>query len=234
MAIKTEMVNVPGPKGGFEAYLAIPEKTPAPGVIVIQEVFGVNAHIRSVTERVAQAGYTALAPDLYWTHEPGFQTGYSEEEIAVARKIMGEISLDDAVQDVAASMTVLRERSESIADKTGVVGFCWGGLMTYLVACRLDPTCSVAYYGGGIAKYLGESSGINAPMTFHFGEQDGAIPMDQVEQIKGTVKDMPDVNVHTYPPAGHGFHCDMRGSYDEPSAKEAWGRTVEFFGKHLS
>ena len=88
MAIKTEMVNVPGPKGNFEAYLAIPEKTPAPGVVVIQEVFGVNPHIRAVTERLAQEGYVAIAPDLYWSYQPGFQSGYSADEIAVAREVM--------------------------------------------------------------------------------------------------------------------------------------------------
>lgn len=232
MAIKTEMVNVPGPKGNFEAYLAIPEQTPAPGVVVIQEVFGVNPHIRAVTERLAQEGYVAIAPDLFWPHQHGFQSGYSADEIEVAREIMGKISLDDSVKDVEATMKVLGARPET-TDKTGVIGFCWGGLMTYLVAARLNPTAASAYYGGRTASFLDEAKNISAPIIFHFGEEDAGIPMDQVEQVRQAVAGLPNADVYVYPNAGHGFHCDMRGSYHEPSAKLAWERSMDFFRKWL-
>ncbi len=145
---------------------------------------------------------------------------------------MGKISLDDAVADVAATTKVLGDRPES-TDKTGVVGFCWGGLMTYLVACRLNPTCAVSYYGGRIVQFIDEAGNMQNPVMFDFGEQDASIPMDQVEQIKQTVGGKPGVEIYTYPEAQHGFHCDQRASYHEPSAKQAWPRTIEFFNKQL-
>lgn len=234
MGINTEMLKVSGPNGEFEAYLAAPDSGPSPGVIVIQEIFGVNDHIRSVTDRLAEAGYAALAPDLFWPHQPGFNIGYTPDDIAVGREIMGKMSLDDAVRDVEATIGVLNNRPESQSGKTGVVGFCWGGLMTYLVSARLQPTCSVPYYGGGIHNFLGESGDINAPILFHFGEADDGIPMDQVDQVKAAVQGKSGATVHTYPGAGHGFNCDARGSFHEASATQAWGRTMEFFGSHLS
>ena len=234
MGISTQMVKVPGPKGEFDAYLAAPQGGQSPGVVVIQEIFGINPHIRSVTDRFAEAGYAAIAPDLYWPHKHHFETGYTPADIEVAGGVMGKISLDDAVKDVAATIGVLKGRKEAKPDKVGVVGFCWGGLMTYLVAARLHPTCSAPYYGGRIAQFLGEAGNINTPAMFHFGEQDASIPMDQVAQIKETFKNNKNVTIYTYPGAQHGFTCDERGSYHEASAELAWGRTLEFLGKHLA
>ena len=136
------------------------------------------------------------------------------------------------MKDVEATMQVLGGRPES-TDKTGVVGFCWGGLMTYLVAARLKPTAASAYYGGRIASFLDEAKHITSPIIFHFGEKDAGIPMDQVEQVKQAVSSLPNTAVYVYPQADHGFHCDMRGSYHEPSAKQAWERSMDFFRQWL-
>ena len=233
MSIKTEHINVTSPNGTFSAYLAIPAKTPAPGVIVIQEIFGVNDHIQDVTRRVAEAGYVALSPDLFWQVQPGFTCGYSPEEVEVARGLMEKVSLDIAVEDVKATMELLSSRPEVKGTGLGVTGFCWGGLLTFLVSCRLNPAVSAAYYGGRIAEFVDEAPGINNPMLFHFGELDTGITMDQVVRVQKAVEGKPDVEVHVYPKAAHGFHCDHRGSYHEPSAKLAWERTMKFFGAHL-
>jgi carboxymethylenebutenolidase len=233
MAIQTETIKITSKNGTFDGYLAIPESTPAPGVIVIQEVFGVNSHIQDVTRRVADAGFVALAPDMFWPLEPGLDVGYEGADREKAVALMGQMNVDTAVEDVAAAIETLNARPESKGDKTGVVGFCWGGLMTYLVACRLNPTCAVPYYGGRIVQFMDEVQNMNNPVMFHFGDQDASIPMDQVEQIKQAVAGKSGVEVHVYPGAQHGFHCDQRATYDEASAKQAWPRTVDFFRKHL-
>ena len=234
MAIHTEMLKINGPNGTLDGYLAAPEAGGAPGVVVIQEIFGVNEHIRSVTDRLAQAGYAALAPDLFWQTQPGFTSGYSPEEIEHARGLRGKIDDGKAVEDVGAALQVLETHPKCRGGKMGATGFCWGGLITYLVAARLKPACASSYYGGGIVNYIGEAQEITNPVMFHFGDQDASIPMDQVEQIKTTLQGRSDVEIFVYPGAGHGFHCEMRGSYDEASAHQAWDRTMEFFKKHLA
>lgn len=233
MAIHTETISIKGPNGALDGYFAAPDGGPAPAVVVIQEAFGVNEHIRNVTEKVAEAGYAALAPDLFWQVQPGFTSGYSAEEIEKARGLMANVDLDKAVLDVGAAMETLLARPESRGSGTGVVGFCWGGLMTYLVSCRLDPTCAVAYYGGRIASFIGEADNLNCPVMFHFGDQDASIPMDQVEQIRQAMSAKAEAPLFVYEGAQHGFNCNLRGSYHEEGAKQAWARTTEFFGKHL-
>lgn len=233
MAIKTETIKITSKNGTFDGYLATPEGGPAPGVIVIQEVFGVNGHIKDVTRRVAELGYAALAPDMFWPLHPNFDVGYEGEGKEQAIAYMQQMNLDTSVEDVAASIEALGAREEAIADKTGIVGFCWGGLLTYLVACRVNPTCAVAYYGGRIVQFLDEVGDMKNPVTFHLGERDGSIPMDQVEQIRQATTGKSNVEVYTYPEAEHGFHCDQRASYHEASAKLAWQRTGDFFKTHL-
>ncbi len=232
MAVKTEWVDVTSKNGTFKSYLAVPEGGgPAPGVVVIQEVFGVNAHIREVTERVAQAGYTALAPDLFWPVEPGFETGYTEDDLTKARAARAQIDTDKAVEDVGATMEVLKGRAEC-SGKIAVVGFCWGGLITYLTHARFNPTCSSAYYGGGIVNNIDEVAQFNSPIIFNFGSADASIPMDQVEQIKAATSSK-DAQVYVYDGAQHGFNCDRRATFHSEHAAVAWQRTLDFFGQHL-
>ena len=233
MAAKTEWITVVNAEQTFPAYLALPAGPAKGGVVVIQEIFGVNSHIRSVTERTAELGYVALAPDLFWRVKPHIELGYTPEGIEQGRGYRGKLKEDETVQDVGATAKALAARTEMKGKKWGIMGFCWGGLVTYLGAARLKPAAAVAYYGGGIANYLGEAGNISCPVLFHFGEQDKSIPMDQVDKIKETFKSRRDVTVHVYPRAEHGFNCDQRGSYHAASAKQAWGRTVEFLGKQL-
>jgi carboxymethylenebutenolidase len=233
MAVKTEWVTVVNAEQTFPAYLALPAGPAKGGVVVIQEIFGVNSHIRSVAERTAEAGYVALAPDLFWRVRPHIELGYTPDDIAQGREFRGKLKDDESVKDVDAAARVLAARAEMKGKKWGIMGFCWGGLITYLAAARLKPAAATAYYGGGIVNYLGEAANIKCPVMFHFGELDKGIPQDQVDKLKEAVKSKKDATVYVYPGADHGFHCDQRGSYNAASAKQAWGRTVEFFGKTL-
>ena len=235
MGVKTEWVTVRLGMEQYQAYLAAPEQGSHPGIVVYQEIFGVNEHIRAVAERLASEGYACLAPDLFWRQRPGYQTGYSPEDIEEGRKIRGQLDLQRLTDDLRASLQTLRNRPECGGKKVGTIGFCFGGLVSYLSAARLDPACAVCYYGGGIANHLAEFQSIGAPILFHFGAQDASIPMEQVEQIKEAAsKSKIDWELHVYPEAGHGFNCDLRASFHPASAKEAWTRTLAFFQRHLS
>ena len=235
MALKTEWVTVRLGMDTYQAYLAAPEQGSHPGIIVLQEIFGVNEHIRGVAEKLANEGYACLAPDLFWRQQPMLTSGYSPEDIEAGRKIRGKVDENRLVGDLRGAYQTLRNRPECGGKKIGTVGFCFGGLISYLSAAKLDPACAVAYYGGGIANHLNEFYGVRNPILFHFGGKDTSIPMDQVEKIKETAgMSKADWELHVYPEAGHGFNCDMRASFHAPSAKEAWFRTLAFFQRHLA
>lgn len=234
MAIHSAAITVDGPDGAFGAYLAAPGAgAGAPGVLVIQEIFGVNPHIRSVVDRFAEAGYAALAPDVFWRLQPGVELGYDTADVARGRELKGQMNNDQAVADLEATIATLAELPECSGGRPGVVGYCYGGLLSYLVAARLDPACLSSYYGGGIADYLHEAGKIDCPAQFHFGSEDTAIPLDQVGRLRDALADKPDCEVFVYEGAGHGFHCDQRGSYHAASADLAWRRTLQLFGTHL-
>lgn len=234
MTVKTQWIQVQSGGQSFKAYLAAPDLPgPRPGVIVVQEIFGVNSHIRSVAERVAEMGYVALAPDLFHRVQAGFEVGYTPDDIAKGREVRGKMDMEQVMADMKATADVLKARPETKGKKMGVMGFCWGGLLTYMSAARFQPDAASAYYGGGMPAYLKEADKVTKPIMFHFGELDKGIPMSDVEQVQKAMQGKKDTTVFVYPGADHGFHCDQRGSYHAASAAKAWGRTMEFFGKHL-
>ena len=228
MANRGSDITLQGPGGEFSAYAVEPAGASA-GVVVIQEIFGVNQHIRSVTDRFAQAGYAAVAPDIFHAQQPGVQLGYDEQDIQTGFGLMQGLDMAAAVQDIGVCIEYLRDKT---GGKVGVTGFCMGGRLTYLAAADLSPDAAVAYYGGGIASQLDKAGSISCPIMFHFGEKDAHIPMSDVAQIREAVRGLPDATVHTYD-ADHGFHCDERGSYDADAASIAWSRTLEFFADRL-
>lgn len=208
----------------LKAYKAMPEGVPKGGLVVIQEIFGVNDHIRSVTDGFASEGYVALAPALFDRFRPGIELGYTPDDVTEGREIRGKLFHDDAVRDMAAAVNALT--SEGL--KTGVVGYCWGGSLAWNAATRLDDvSAAVGYYGGMIPDMCDEQP--QHPVMLHFGDADASIPMAGVEKV---IAAHPDVPVHVYG-AGHGFNCDQRGSYDGESAKLARERTLAFFAEHL-
>ncbi len=207
----------------FSAYVAQPQGAPRGALVVVQEIFGVNSHIRATADGYAADGYLAIAPALFDRLVRGYETGYTPDEIAKSRELMARVSIDDALVDVAASIEYVKS-----AGRVGIVGYCWGGTVTWLAAARLPGlACAVPYYGGQMGKYIDETP--RCPVMGHFGEQD---TMPSPEQIRALVEAHPSVTAHFYA-AGHGFNCDQRGSYHAESAKLARSRTLAFLAKQV-
>ena len=209
----------------FEAYVA-ESSNPARGAIVlIQEIFGVNSHIRSVADDYASQGFHVIAPALFDRVQPNLELGYNPADTAQGMKAARQIGMDAALLDVAAS--IRHARIEWPGLKVGVLGFCFGGSLTWLAATRLDPAAAVCYYGGQIAANAAEKP--RCPVMMHFGAKDPHIGPAEIEKIKAA---QPDVPLFLYD-AGHGFNCDQRKDFEPKSAKLARQRTLEFFNRHL-
>ncbi|MGX1103127.1 MULTISPECIES: dienelactone hydrolase family protein [Bradyrhizobium] len=211
---------------GFElgAYRANPAGAPKGAVVVIQEIFGVNHHIRSVCDRLAKKGYVAVAPSIFDRITPNFQSGYSPDEIAEARKFVANPDWAAMLRDSQAAIDAVKP-----VGPVGIIGFCLGGSVAYAAATKLAGlSAAVGYYGGAVVRFADDKPAV--PTQLHFGEKDAGIPLSDVETIKSK---RPEVEVFIYPGAQHGFHCDERASYDKASADIAWPRSMEFFAKHL-
>ena len=208
----------------FGAYEALPDGEPKAGLVVIQEIFGVNNHIREVADGYAADGYAVIAPQLFDRVERGVELGYEGDDMTRGIELAFQgLAREDALKDLQASI-----EEASRFGKVGVVGYCYGGLMTWLSACDLTGVaCASAYYGGGIANELERE--MNCPVMMHFGEQDAHIPLSDVEKIKAA---QPSADVYVYA-ADHGFNCDHRASYHADSAATARQRTLAFFAEHL-
>lgn len=207
------------------AYRAAPTGAPRAGVVIVQEIFGVNSHIRRVTDGYAADGYVALAPALFDRVEPGVQMGYQQADIERGRAIRAKAGWDSMVTDLRAATEALRAERLKVA----VVGYCMGGSMAWLAATRIDGlSAAVGYYGGAVADFTQETP--RCPVLLHFGETDASIPKEHWDRIREA---HPAIPMHIYP-AGHGFNCDERASYHEPSARLARQRTLEFLRKHMT
>ena len=220
-----EMINLTAEDGHkLAAYKATPEGKPRGALVVVQEIFGVNHHIKSVTDRFAKEGYLSIAPALFDRVERGFESCYLPADIDRGRAVRGKLSIDHAVMDVRAAV----KEAQKSGMKVGVVGYCFGGTMAWLAATRIDGIAAgVAYYGGGIADTATERPKV--PVIFHWGETDASIPKEHWEKVK---QNHPGLTQYVYP-AGHGFHCDERGSYHKPSADQAMERPLQFFKQHV-
>jgi carboxymethylenebutenolidase len=208
----------------FSAYRAEPAGTPRGGIVVIQEIFGVNQHIRKVTDSFAVEGYLCLAPAIFDRVDRNFEIGYTPADVDHGRATRGKIQLDDMVADIRAAVKALQ--AEKL--KVGVVGYCLGGTLAWLSSTRIDGVAAaVGYYGGGVAASATETP--RGPVLLHWGETDASIPPDHWETVK---KAHPSVPMHVYP-AGHGFHCDERGSFHAESSQLAHQRTLAFFRQHV-
>ena len=204
----------------FSAYRADPAGKPKGGIVVMQEIFGVNPHIRRDTDKFAEHGYLAMAPAVFDRIEKGVELEYNEDGFTKGRALVGDLDWDGPVKDVAATAAALKEALGTGA-KVGGVGYCWGGSLAWLAATRLGIP-SVGYYGGRTAALIDEDP--RAPVLLHFGEQDAHIPMSDVVKIKNA---HPGVGIYTYA-AGHGFNCDERPDFNEEAARVALERTLEF------
>ncbi|MCX7556879.1 dienelactone hydrolase family protein [Xanthomonadaceae bacterium JHOS43] len=215
-------VRLDTPSGLIGGYRADPHNEPRGGIVVVQEIFGVNRHIRSVVDRFAAHGFIAIAPCLFDHFGAGIELDYDEAGIANGRERVAELGFDRAVVDVEAAAKSL---SGSV-DKVGVVGYCWGGTIAFLANTRLGlPAAS--YYGGRTVPFLHERP--RAPLMLHFGERDPLIPPEHIQAHRDALAG---AHIHVYD-AGHGFNCDQRADYDESAAQEAFQRTLRFFEKVL-
>jgi carboxymethylenebutenolidase len=205
-------------------YRADPSGAPKAAVVVIQEIFGVNHHIRSVCDRLAGEGYVAIAPAIFDRTQPDFQSGYSPDEVATARQFIANPDWDAMLRDTQAAIDAVKN-----VGPVGIIGFCLGGSVAYAAATKLSGlSAAIGYYGGAIVRFADDKPKV--PTQLHFGEKDAGIPLADVETLKTK---RPDVEIHVYPGAQHGFHCDERASYDKASADIAWPRSMAFFAKRL-
>jgi len=205
------------------AYRADPSGKPRGGIVVIQEIFGVNSHIKQVADGFAADGYVAIAPAMFDRVQKEVDLGYSPDEIAKGREIRGKITNDMAVKDAEAAVKA------ASAGKVGIVGYCWGGLVAWLAAAKVPGlSAAVPYYGGGILDNADLEPKV--PLMGHFGDKDAHIPVEGVKKLAEKLK--PKHQIFTYE-ADHGFNCDHRGSYNAPAAKQARSRTLDFFRKHI-
>jgi carboxymethylenebutenolidase len=206
----------------LSAWLAEPAGPPRGALVVLQEIFGVNSHIRAVTDSFAAEGFLAIAPALFDRVERGVETGYADADVQRGRQLKAGCDNNAALLDIAAAMARVQG-----AGRIGVVGYCWGGSLAWQAACGLDGlAASVPYYGGGMPEQSGLTP--RCPVMAHFGERDAGIPLAGVQAF---AKAQPGVAVHLYP-AGHGFNCDQRGAFDAAASQLARQRTLEFFHQH--
>jgi carboxymethylenebutenolidase len=209
----------------LDAYVAKPAGEPIAGLVVIQEIFGVNRHIRSIADGYAKDGFLAVAPALFDRVERGVELSYEGDDAKKAMALLQKTDVDKALADVDAALAYAAKET---GKKVAVIGYCFGGLLAWLSATRLHPTAAVGYYAGRIGNYAAETPKV--PVQLHFGKLDTHIPAEQVEAVHAA---HPEVEIHWYEGAGHGFNCDMRASYNPQAAALARGRALEFLKKNL-
>jgi carboxymethylenebutenolidase len=210
----------------LDAYIARPNQVPVAGLVVIQEAFGVNAHIRSVADGYARDGFLAIAPAMFDRIERGVELGYTGDDLQRGIALARQINPDDAVKDMAAALVYLREEG---AAKSGVIGYCFGGTMAWLAATRLQPAAAVGYYGGNITHFAKETP--HFPVMLHFGSLDKHIPKEGIDQLQAA---HPEVQVFWYENADHGFNCDVRASYNPAAAQLARERSLAYLKKYCA
>ncbi|SAL76802.1 carboxymethylenebutenolidase [Caballeronia choica] len=230
--VTSRWIDIPADGGSFQGYLALPKTGKGPAVIILQEIFGVNSHIRSVADQYAADGYIALAPDVFWRTQPRVELGYEGADRQKAMELLQKTDAEKAVADIGAAAKALRALPE-VTGKVAAIGYCFGGRLAYLAAAQGTIDLGVAYYGGGIQTQLDKADAIKVPMQFHYGELDAHIPVSAVGEVRERFTGRNDAEVHLYPNADHGFNCGDRASYNAHASALAHGRTLTFLGEHL-
>jgi carboxymethylenebutenolidase len=224
-------IDIPSSDGkSFQGYLAVPEAGFGPGIILLQEIFGVNHTMRDVADYYAEEGYVVLVPDLFWRFEPHIELGYDEADFGKAFGYFQTFDVDQSIRDTADAIKVLRERPEQ-AGNVGALGFCLGGKLAFLTAARTDVDCAVCYYGVGLEGALDEVASISCPMVFHFAELDKFAPEEARNQVMAAFADRDDVEFYVYPGCDHAFAAVERESFDKPASLMAHSRSIALFRK---
>lgn len=231
----SKWITVQSDAGPFQAYLSLPpagKQRGGPGIVLIQEIFGVNEHIRSVADQYAADGFVVLAPDVFWRMAPRVELGYSGDDMTRAMELRQKVDIEAAVRDIDATVQALRAELGA-GGKVAAVGYCFGGLLAYLAAARGLVDAAVPYYGGGIQNSLSEAANINVPVQFHYGALDKHIPADAVDAVRQAMNGKAGSEIFVYADADHGFNCWARPSYHQRSAALAHGRALVFLAEAL-
>lgn len=227
---------VPLGREGFEGYLALPPAGAGPGLLLWQEIFGVNPHIQAVARQYALAGFVVLAPDVFWRQQRRVVLGYAGDAFAQGRAFAGALQADTLQADVVTAVGALRALPATAGCRTGSLGYCLGGRLAYLTAAWTDVDAAVAYYGGGIHDLLQRLAEVRGALQLHYAEHDEHIPPAAVERVRSALAARgggPAAELHIYAAAEHGFNCWERGSYHPASAALAHGRSLAFLAEHL-
>lgn len=216
----------------FDAYLSLPPTGKGPGLLLIQEIFGVNEHIRAVADQYAADGYTVIAPDIFWRMEKRVDLGYDQTGFEKGLGMLGKLDIAAAAKDMKATVQTLRSHS-ACTGRVGSVGFCMGGLLSFVAAAEAGVDTAVCYYGGGIHQHLDKAPKIKAPLLFHFAEKDGYIPMSAVQSVRDTFAGRDNVRVIVHPKVDHGFNCWRRPAWDQVTAARARGQSLVHLSETL-
>jgi carboxymethylenebutenolidase len=230
--VKTSWTTITGSAGSFDAYLALPPAGNGPGLLLYQEIFGVNEHIRTLAEQYALDGFVVLAPDVFWQQQRRLDIGYTPDDIQRGRAMAMATDRAALQRDMVDALRTLRERPEVGARRVGAFGYCMGGRLAYVAAATASVDAAVAYYGGGIQDQLELAPRISCPIMFHYGALDANIPLTAVDKVRAAVQGKM-AEVHVYDNADHGFNCWARGSYHAGSAALAHARSLQFFAQRL-
>lgn len=230
--MRQEWISIDAHDGGrYGGYLALPPTGRGPGLLLLQEIFGVNRHIRALAEQYALDGFVVLAPDVFWREAPRVELGYVGAERERAMQLLAQADRSKLAADLATSIAALRARPEC-SGKVGAFGYCMGGRLAYLAAAGGSVDAASCFYGGGIQDQLDHASRITCPIQFHYGERDAHIPLAAVEKVKAAFAGKENAEFHLYD-AEHGFNCWERASYHAPSAARAHARTLALFARTL-
>ena len=230
--VQTTWTPLTATGGAMDAYLALPPGGRGPGLLLLQEIFGVNEHIRGVAEQYALAGFVVLAPDVFWRQAPRVELGYEGEDRQRGVALATALKPAELVADLQAAVAALRARPEVGGGRVGAIGYCMGGRLAYTAAALAGVDAAVAYYGGGIQNQLALAGQVACPIQFHYAGHDDHIPPEAVEAVRQAFIGKP-AELHVYPGSLHGFNCWARASYHAPSAALAHGRSLQFMAQQL-
>jgi carboxymethylenebutenolidase len=232
-SMNSQWIDIPAQGGNsFRGYLALPPAGHGPGIVLIQEIFGVNDHIQAVANQYALDGYVVLAPDLFWRSEPGVKLGYGESDWERAFALMQALDFDLAVDDLRRTAETLRGRDDC-SGRVASVGYCMGGVLSFLSAANAGVDAAVCYYPGSIEKRLDQADRIQCPTLFHFAEEDEHIDSDAVAAVQQKMAQVGGAQIETYPGVDHGFNCWARPMYNQPASALAHGRSLVFLANNL-
>ena len=216
----------------FSGYLCKPPAGKGPGLLLIQEIFGVNSHIKDVAELYAKEGFVVLAPDLFWRSEPGVELTYVGKDAAKGYELYGKLDMNQSLGDLTDAIETLGKLPE-VKGKIGAVGFCLGGHIAYRLVCHALVDVAISYYGGGIDQVLDEAKNLNRPLLMHYAELDKHISAEAISKVSDALANNSNVTIHHYAGVDHGFNCDQRATYNRQASMLAYGRSAAFLHKYL-